>query len=262
MESSLVRSASSRLPIAAVSSFSSCESVDEPDRASESKLAVASTIAWVASGLNTSVRPMTPDRRPARSNSTLWTLNTLSPRTKLPTPSPKNSVAASESPKAKSSSCCDSLGATASVSCFRVTTASPGVRTPSAPGSRSGNGISSSLGLGGRMSPRKGSAGGRGGVRATTASLIPCRKICRVKMSTMVSTSSSKRTRKPSALSDSKNFNPSWKLSPSSGTPSRSTKAAPSFVCTAPAALFRRANKRDSFKLLFSFSSPPLYSTS
>mmetsp|Transcript_10848 Transcript_10848/g.23123 ORF Transcript_10848/g.23123 Transcript_10848/m.23123 type:complete len:274 (+) Transcript_10848:131-952(+) len=212
-----------------------------------SELDSVSMTVCIASGLSRSVLPTTPDRRPLSRISMDFVLSTLSPRTKSPTPSPKNSSAASASPRAKSSSSWLSLGATASVSCLMVVTTKDGDRTPSAPGSNTGSGSSSSFGLAGRMSPKKGMEGGRGGVRATIASWTPCRKICLVKISTIESTSGSSKLLRLSASSDMMNFRPSRKLIPSSGTASMSTKTAPSCVATDPAALFNRARSLDNF---------------
>mmetsp|Transcript_27380 Transcript_27380/g.58586 ORF Transcript_27380/g.58586 Transcript_27380/m.58586 type:complete len:268 (+) Transcript_27380:261-1064(+) len=248
MLSSLSFSAASRLFTASSKSFSIDDSDDGDDPWERLKTLVSVSITvWTASGLSKSVFPTMPDRSPLNRISIDCVLKTLSPRTKSPMPSPKNSCAASASPSANSSSSWLSFGATASVSCLIVVTANDADRTPSAPGSTRGSGISSSLGLGGRMSPRNGMDGGRGGVSATTASWMPCRNICRVKISTIESTSGSNRVLRLSASSDIMNFSPSWKLIPSSGTASISTKTAPSCVATDPAALFNKANRRDNF---------------
>mmetsp|Transcript_35255 Transcript_35255/g.85475 ORF Transcript_35255/g.85475 Transcript_35255/m.85475 type:complete len:243 (-) Transcript_35255:1972-2700(-) len=223
-------------------------------------LETASTTEFTASGESASIEPIVPDRSAAMASSAVIALKTLSPLKKAPSSGPKNSVAASARPSAKISSAWLNLGATASLNSLIVNMDKDGSRRPADPGRSNGNGISSNFGDGGRMSPRNGRAGGLGGVNATTASLIALRKICRLRMSTIESTSGSNRFRRLSESSDKTNLRPSLKSSPSSGTASKSTKAAPSWVATAPAALFNNANNRESLRPLS--PSSPLYRTS
>mmetsp|Transcript_6919 Transcript_6919/g.18788 ORF Transcript_6919/g.18788 Transcript_6919/m.18788 type:complete len:290 (-) Transcript_6919:3-872(-) len=266
ISSSLFRSSSPKFSTASVSCVSN-DVVASPPCDCE-PLTVANPVAAtcrkfsLASALKMSTSPTTPDRNAPKKISALSKLRTFSPRMNLATPSPKNSLAASDKLSAKSSSSWLSFGAAISVNSLSVRMARL-ARCPSVdPGSRIGKGTSSILGGVGKMSPKKGRDGGLGGVNATKASVMPLRKICRVRMSTMESTSGSNSVRKLSAWSDSKNLRLSLKSMPSSGMASRSTNAAPSCVATCPAALFNSASSRESFNPWFDASSLPEYRTS
>ena len=106
-------------------------------------------------------------------------------------------------------------------------------------GRRKGRGISSIFGSNedgrrGKISPKMGILGGRGGASAIINPSKPFLTIRRNTTSIAPSASFPRRLRRDSAESERRNDNPSVGDRPSSGTASISTNAAPSFVDTDP----------------------------
>mmetsp|Transcript_22877 Transcript_22877/g.53945 ORF Transcript_22877/g.53945 Transcript_22877/m.53945 type:complete len:288 (+) Transcript_22877:57-920(+) len=194
--------------------------------------------------------PSRPDLNEAKMILDVLIDNKSSPLKNEATSLPRSCSTASTIEIAYTSSSRESLGATRSVNSLTVMSEIEGVaRSPSPTGRANGNRTSSNCNLGGdKKSPMKGKDGSRGGVIATNVSVAPLRSICLRRISAMFSTSLSSSALRLSASSESRSLTASARLRPSSGTASRSTNTAPSFVPTDPWELFRRAKRRFSCK--------------